>query len=168
MKEKFAKLISYVFTSTAFGLFAFLLLSYFVEEPANGDIVAVISVSFGAGLPFIYILFMLHRESVTRPDVPIREQRTIPYVVYILIYLWGFLILYFMKAPVPISALMFCYATNTLVVTMINRRWKISAHAMEVHDMIDPLETREIISLGIETANNNRDIPKFNVGILQS
>ena len=37
-----------------------------------------------------------------------------------------------------------------------------------VDDMIDPLETQELISFGIETANNNPGIQQFNVGVLQT
>ncbi len=128
--KKTAKLISYIFTPTTFALIAFLVLSYFVEQPSNKHTVAAVSVLFGAILPFGYILFLLRRESVTHLDVPIREQRTGPYVVSVLIYAVGFLVLYFMKAAVPVCALMFCYATNTLVVAIINTRSKISAHAM--------------------------------------
>lgn len=43
-----------------------------------------------------------------------------------------------------------------------------AAARLWVDDMIDPLETRQLISLGIETANNNPEIPKFNVGAPQT
>ncbi|MFZ1082483.1 MAG: carboxyl transferase domain-containing protein [Candidatus Kryptoniota bacterium] len=43
-----------------------------------------------------------------------------------------------------------------------------AAARLWVDDIIDPLDTRDIISLGIEAANNNPEIPKFNVGILQT
>ncbi|MFI5251149.1 MAG: acyl-CoA carboxylase subunit beta [Bacteroidota bacterium] len=36
-----------------------------------------------------------------------------------------------------------------------------------VDDIIDPLQTRKIISRGIEMASNNPNIPKFNPGVLQ-
>jgi acetyl-CoA carboxylase carboxyltransferase component len=34
--------------------------------------------------------------------------------------------------------------------------------------VIDPRRTREIISLGIEMASHNPDIPKFNPGVIQT
>ena len=43
-----------------------------------------------------------------------------------------------------------------------------AAARLWVDDLIDPLETRKIISLGIEMANNNSNIPKFNVGVIQT
>jgi 3-methylcrotonyl-CoA carboxylase beta subunit len=43
-----------------------------------------------------------------------------------------------------------------------------AAARLWVDDIIDPLETRKIVSLGIEMANNNPEIPKFNVGLLQT
>jgi hypothetical protein len=36
-----------------------------------------------------------------------------------------------------------------------------------VDGIVDPLATREIISLGIAMANNNPNIPLFNPGVLQ-
>ena len=43
-----------------------------------------------------------------------------------------------------------------------------AAARLWVDDIIDPLETREIISLGIEMADNNPEIAKFNVGVIQT
>ena len=36
-----------------------------------------------------------------------------------------------------------------------------------VDGIVDPMETRQIVSLGIEMASHNPDIPKFNAGVLQ-
>ncbi|MCS7228932.1 MAG: acyl-CoA carboxylase subunit beta [Candidatus Kryptonium sp.] len=43
-----------------------------------------------------------------------------------------------------------------------------AAARLWVDGIIDPLETRKIISRGIEIANNNPYIPKFNVGVIQT
>jgi acetyl-CoA carboxylase carboxyltransferase component len=37
-----------------------------------------------------------------------------------------------------------------------------------VDEIIDPAETRKYVSMGIEAANNNPDIPKFNTGVIQT
>jgi len=132
MEEKSAKLISYIFAPTQCALVTFLLLSYLLTQTVDRDIVALVSVLFGSILPFLFILFLRYSAIITHIHVPNRQQRTIPYLICILIYFIGFLILLFINAPLPVSVLMFCYATNTLVVTAINERWKISAHAMGI------------------------------------
>ena len=43
-----------------------------------------------------------------------------------------------------------------------------AAARLWVDDIIDPLETGELISLGIESVNNNPEIPKLNVGASQT
>ena len=99
-------------------------------QGANTLLIATLSVLFGAILPLVYLFYLLHRDKVTRLDVPLREQRTIPYLISVLIYAAGFVALISVGASVPVYSLMFSYATSTLVVSAINTRWKISAHAM--------------------------------------
>ncbi|MEL6592321.1 MAG: carboxyl transferase domain-containing protein, partial [Bacteroidota bacterium] len=43
-----------------------------------------------------------------------------------------------------------------------------AAARLWVDDIIHPLKTREIISMGIEMANLNPDVPRFNPGVLQT
>lgn len=43
-----------------------------------------------------------------------------------------------------------------------------AAARLWVDGVIDPKETRKIISMGIEAANQNPDIPKYNVGVIQT
>ncbi len=43
-----------------------------------------------------------------------------------------------------------------------------AAARLWVDEIIDPIETREIISLGIEMANSNPEISKFDVGVIQT
>lgn len=43
-----------------------------------------------------------------------------------------------------------------------------AASRLWVDEIIDPAKTREYISKSIEWANNNPDIPKFNVGVIQT
>jgi 3-methylcrotonyl-CoA carboxylase beta subunit len=43
-----------------------------------------------------------------------------------------------------------------------------AAARLWVDDIIDPVDTRELISLGIEMADNNPFISKFNVGVIQT
>ncbi len=52
------------------------------------------------------------------------------------------------------------YAKQTDVLYAASRLW--------VDEVIDPADTRKIVSYCIELANNNPEIPKFNVGVIQT
>lgn len=43
-----------------------------------------------------------------------------------------------------------------------------AAARLWVDGVIDPKETRKIISMGIEAANHNVDLPRYNVGVIQT
>ena len=43
-----------------------------------------------------------------------------------------------------------------------------AAARLWVDEVIDPAETRKYISMALEVANNNPDIPKFNPGVIQT
>lgn len=130
MKQRAALTVSYIFMPTTFALAVFVVLSLLTRQGTGRLAVAAVSVVFGAVLPFAYLFYLLHNQKITRVDVPIRQQRTIPYLVSVLIYFIGFVVLLRIGASVTVYALMFCYAANTLVIFIINTRWKISAHAM--------------------------------------
>jgi membrane-associated phospholipid phosphatase len=130
VKERAALAVSYIFMPTTFAMVAFILLAFCTPQGTYGLLVAFIAVLFGAVAPFLYLYLLLRKEKVTRIDVPIRQQRTIPYLNSSAIYFAGFVLLLLAKASAPVCALMFCYATNTLVISLINTQWKISAHAM--------------------------------------
>lgn len=115
---------------TTFALAAFLPLALLTRQHADSAAIAAVSVFFGVVLPFIYLFYLLRRKKVTKIDVPLRRQRTVPYLISVVIYFAGFLALVAIGAAVTVYALMFCYATNTLVISAINTQWKISAHAM--------------------------------------
>lgn len=130
VKQRAALTISYILMPTTFAVVAFPLLVFLTPQNSDRAVIVVVSVLFGAVLPFLYLLLLLRRQRVTRLDVPVREQRTIPYLVTVVIYFAGSVLLYVLGASVIVYALMLCYATNTLVISAINTRWKISAHAM--------------------------------------
>ena len=43
-----------------------------------------------------------------------------------------------------------------------------AASRLSIDGILDPVETRDVISRGIEMATNNPEIPKFNPGIIQT
>ncbi len=43
-----------------------------------------------------------------------------------------------------------------------------AAARLWIDEIIDPAETRKYISMGIESANHNPEIPRFNPGVIQT
>ena len=63
-------------------------------------------------------------------DASIKEERTLPFLISVIFYLAGLLILIYLKASPVSIAFWFCYISNTLLVVIINKFWKISVHSM--------------------------------------
>ena len=78
----------------------------------------------------IYLMFRMKK--VGDLDVTDRSERKAPFMVSILVYTLGTVIMFALNAPPIVSALMFCYTTNTLVTFLISLHWKISVHAVGV------------------------------------
>ncbi len=91
-----------------------------------------ISFTFGVLLPVLYLAYLKKSDLVESLDVPVRTQRTIPYLIASLSYAVGLLLLISTNAPVALVAFMFSFLGNTLIIMTINAFWKISAHTMGV------------------------------------
>ena len=65
-------------------------------------------------------------------DIVSRKQRINPLVVGTLMYFMGFIVYKILGAPAIVTGLMFCFATNTLLVVMVTHFWKISIHSMGI------------------------------------
>ncbi len=130
--QKLAHIVSILTVPPTFSFLSFVLLTGYFEEGTtlHRFAVAFVAVSFSSIIPILYVLYLRKERRVTGYDVPIREQRTNPYLMGVLNASLGFFLLLFMKASVFVWSLMWCYAINTLILYIINRRWKISAHAM--------------------------------------
>lgn len=85
---------------------------------------------FSGGLQIAYVLYLRKQSEVTDYDVPLKEQRTKPYIVSAVLAAVGFGLLFYLNAAILLLAMMFIHVVNTLVLIAINRVWKISAHMM--------------------------------------
>jgi hypothetical protein len=64
--------------------------------------------------------------------MPEKEDRTSPLLMAIISYLMGVIVLHTVHAPPITTALMFCYFSNTIIVLLISKYWKISIHSLGV------------------------------------
>ncbi len=81
-------------------------------------------------IPFLAVLKLKRSGRTVSLDVPERDQRPQPFFISVGGYLVSCLLLGLGGAPRAIVVLMWIYAFNTLVATIITFYWKISIHGM--------------------------------------
>ena len=65
-------------------------------------------------------------------DASEKDERTMPFLISVLFYLAGLIIMIYAEINLVSIGFWFCYITNTLIVILINKGWKISVHAAGV------------------------------------
>ncbi len=130
MNTSNAKLISAILHPLLTPAVAFLLLLTTNEQLDLSEkvIATAIAVSFSCVFPIASLWYLLQKGTVESIDVAVREQRPWPLTLAALNYFFGFLLLSYVQAPELAQGLMFCYATNTLIVALITFWWKVSVH----------------------------------------
>ena len=106
----------------------FLILCLLLEKN-NFLEIAIICLLFGTIIPILVLFAWTKLKKIDR-DFTIKEDRNRPLLIAATIYLIGGLILWMLQANPLIAALMLCYGINTIIVFIINLKWKISVHAM--------------------------------------
>ncbi|MFP4378557.1 MAG: hypothetical protein ACLFP4_16055 [Spirochaetales bacterium] len=86
--------------------------------------------SFFSTLLIVAVVALLLRfGAVASIEMDDRRDRPLPLLAGVACYLIGFLLSRLIDASTLVQALLFCYASNTLVILFITRYWKISIHA---------------------------------------
>ena len=121
-------------------LFVFIILIYDnpIIHPNAGRILTTCFL-FSNLIPVITILVLQKYGIITDLDASIRKQRILPLSLGVLYAAIGFIVLTLQNADAIIRGLMFCFITNTVVIILITRYWKISIHAMGVAGLIAAL-----------------------------
>lgn len=128
--NKLFELVSNVFHPITNAGIAFFLLTFW----GGGDSIVVngfhfsVTLLFSMVIPFLYIFYLKKKGYLETVDITERAQRLNPFTFSIISYVSGFFILLGLQAPVHVQGLMFCYASNTLLVMLVTRWWKISVH----------------------------------------
>ncbi len=128
---KIARVISDIFVPPTFVLFSFTLLAFELEKTSGMKIwVIVIGFVFGFLLPILFFLMLRKRNLVVNRDATIKEERTLPYSIGIILSMIAAATLYYSGASALAIALWLAYVGNTAILILINKFWKISAHAI--------------------------------------
>lgn len=132
-ENKFARVISTLFVPPVLTLFTFTYFAFALEIDTDKRIVLILlALLLGFFSPLLLFILFRRRGKLSDSDALIKEERTIPFFISIIIYLIGFFILIQFEIHIISIAFWFCYISNTLLTIFINRFWKISVHTMGV------------------------------------
>lgn len=129
----FHKIISFVFQPLlmpTYGMLILVNLEMFQYMPMLWRFIAVVGTFLFSGiLPALPIFMMMRRGEVTDLFISKREQRTLPYLFSLLAYVfWTVFMWKTLQLPAYMVAMGIGTAVSILLITIINTRWKISAH----------------------------------------
>jgi membrane-associated phospholipid phosphatase len=131
--KKFHNIVSLIFQPLfmpSFGMAILISLDLFDAIPLVWRIIAVVGTFLFTGLmPAIPILMMLRKGDVSDLFISKREQRTLPYLFSFISYaFWTLFLLRVLKLPMFMVAVGIGTTLSILFITLINLKWKISAH----------------------------------------
>lgn len=129
--QKLARIISSLFIPPTFTLISFLYLATAYESQIINKIIIIsTALIFGFILQLVSFFIFFKKGYIEDVDAKIKNERTLPYIISILIFIFG-LIVFLIFAVNKISiAFWFCYISNTFLVVFINNYFKISIHMM--------------------------------------
>jgi phosphoglycerol transferase MdoB-like AlkP superfamily enzyme len=96
----------------------------------------LIACAFSSGLIFLYISYLKYKRAINTTELVDREHRINPLTFAVLSYALGYVFLTGFNAPAIVRALMLCYVTNSILVLIITRRWKISLHTTSLGNAV--------------------------------
>ena len=127
----FARIISTLFVPPSFTIIVFTVFAFILEtESLKAAVTILVAFLFGFTAPIILFVVLRKRKKLVDLDASVKEERTVPFLISVGFYLIGLVILIFFNVHIISIAFWFCYISNTLVTILINKHWKISAHAM--------------------------------------
>ena len=129
--HKLARFISTLFVPPSFTIIIFTIFAFQLEsEPSKQVVTILTALVFGFIAPIVLFLILRKKGKLADQDASIKEERTFPFIVAIIFYLIGLLLMIKYHLNIISIAFWFCYISNTIITIIINKFWKISAHAM--------------------------------------
>lgn len=131
--QKFAaRVVSYIFIPPIMNFVIFFIYSSEFENKHNFYYSIFLSLILGLLLPITIFIFLRKRGKIENDDATVKEERTIPYLYGILLTLIGVIVSGLMQFNKNIIMLWLVYLICSIILTNINKSWKISAHTMGV------------------------------------
>lgn len=113
-----------------FGMIILMNMTFFVGLPPLWRWISIIGTFiFTAVLPALPILVMLRKGEINDLFISKKEERTMPYLISFLAYVfWSMFMWRTLQFPMFIVAMGIGSAISIIAITIINLKWKISAH----------------------------------------
>ena len=127
---RLARALSVITFPPLVALPTFLILDASLGGSGRRLLVGVLALTFGVVWPIARALLLSLRRRPAGIETP--RERLVLLGLGAVGYSLGVATLVAVGSPILITLLMFCYASNTLVLLAINLSWKASAHAMGV------------------------------------
>lgn len=129
--KKIARIISTIFIPPTFTLISLLYLAIRFESRTFEKIITIaIALVFGFIFQLASFFYFYKRGLIADVDAKIRQERTLPYMVSIVIFISGLILLLGFGVSNISIAFWFCYISNAVLVIFINKYFKISIHMM--------------------------------------
>ena len=138
MTTQFARLISGVLHPLFMPIYGFYLVrssSTYISSGMSFDITWLTYLAlilFTLILPVLIILFLAKKGMIKSPYLHQREDRNLPYIMYIVCYVMLYYFLLPMYLPPVIYMMMLGSAFTIAVALLVNLKWKISAHMIGI------------------------------------
>jgi membrane-associated phospholipid phosphatase len=133
MKQKTAKIISYLF-APPFNLMAIFILLANAVYTDDELVVKTLSIAFifGVLLPIIVFVYLRTKGKIINDDATEKGERTLPYAIGIGLAITALILSYLLELHPFILALWSSYILIQTVMIIINHYWKISAHLIGI------------------------------------
>lgn len=127
-KRRFAHWVSTLLSPTALAILTVILAGLNIHNKQGW--LWIFGMAFGLiGLPSLYLIWLLKRGKITDYDVFLRQQRYKPYFVILACFAGTLLVMTLGGAPYILVTLALAVTVMTIIMLLINFRWKISAHS---------------------------------------
>jgi hypothetical protein len=100
--------------------------------PSSRFFYFIVAAIFSSVSIALYVSYLKQMQVIESTELLLREQRISPLTFAVWSYSFGYLCLHLFQAPDLMKGVMFCYATNSLLLLLITRHWKISMHMSAV------------------------------------
>ncbi|MDB5081409.1 MAG: hypothetical protein JWP00_3333 [Chloroflexi bacterium] len=131
--RKLARLVTHVTAPPVLAIPGYYLLGSIAQEryPIAGGFTMVLAMAFFFGViaPIGLVVILKMLNLIGDIHIGRQSQRTLPFTLCILSFSLGTLVMWNSFGWHLLTALLGCYAVNTLLVMLINFKWKISVHA---------------------------------------
>lgn len=136
-----AKIISSIFSPLmmpTYGIIMTLNLTYLYDYTKLSTRLGITSIILllTAIIPLVLIQSLSTFKYIKDTELSERADRTIPFIVTLLLYISSSVYLYFANAPIWIYGFMIGASTSLAIAMIVNRWWKISAHGTAVGGLV--------------------------------